>query len=136
MDDQRMDEYGESPELSALFVDREETRQPLRVLVQPVRAANGEIVLLHVLATYRFSVNTQESFGFAWTTEADGRTPVNVGSLTVTIEVAGSTQTSPTRRNVSRNSVGTRGAFDEPQRVRAIAVSTDPDIEVEDTTDD
>lgn len=136
MDNQRMDEYGESPELTVFFEHPEETRQPFRVLVQPTRAANGQIVLLHVLARSRFSVNTQESFGFAWTTEADGRTPVNVGSLTVTVEVAGSTQTSPTGTNVSRNSVGTRGAFDQPQRVRAIAVSTDPDIEVEDSTDD
>jgi len=109
----------------------------IKVSAQPMRDENNNYTWLFVLAGYRYNGDTQESHGHAWTTAADGKTPKKVGSLHVQVEVAGSTTSWLGADNINSVGTGTRGSYSSvPQRVVARAMSKNPDIQAEDTTDD
>jgi hypothetical protein len=127
--------------LSDFLKQAKSTRRDFTVTARPLRdATSGDLVWLFVLATYKLGAEGyQESYGYAWTTEADGTTPKKVESLSIQIEVAG--ELAPPEplsfSNVSKIGTGTRGVYQNtPQRVTAYAVSEGPHLEASDTSDD
>ena len=126
--------------LAQLFEGSNISGRAFQIAARASSRENSETVILHALATYKVGGgNTQESYGYAWATAADGTTPKRVGRLSIQIEVAGElSPSSPLRgENADRLGTATRGAYDDlPQRVTVYASSENPDIQVSDTSDD
>jgi hypothetical protein len=128
--------------LSDFLRDRKATRREYTITAKPLFDPNGDLVWLHVLATYKLGApgtGYQESYGYAWTTAADGITPKDVDSLSIQIEVAGELSPAQPLRlnNIHRIGTATRGEYAYiPQKVTAYAVSEGPHIEATDTSDD